>query len=177
MKDCVPNLHGEQFVKIFSPFVSDLILLHQEMICFILNALNLVEVPCLPIADPSHLIYVLPSFLRAQTSVKFLVCPTLCHTAHFAVFLATLYFTMLSILHSFFLIVASLDKNLEKFGGGQDRGETTLPVLCYEETETWSRPRKSPNPGPPSLAGRHRPLCNDLAGGWRAGCNPRAGGA
>jgi hypothetical protein len=32
-------------------------------------------------------------------------------------------------------------------------------------------------PWPPSLAGRHRPLCNGPAGGWRAGRNPRAGGA
>jgi hypothetical protein len=34
-----------------------------------------------------------------------------------------------------------------------------------------------PNPSPPSLAGRHRPLCNGPAGGWRAGRNPEAGGA
>jgi hypothetical protein len=33
------------------------------------------------------------------------------------------------------------------------------------------------NPRPPSLAGRHRPLCNDPAGGWRVRRNPRAGGA
>jgi hypothetical protein len=156
------------------------------MICFILNALNLVEVPCLPIADPSHLIYVLPSFLRAQTSVKFLICPTLCHTAHFAVFLATLYFTMLSILlswykcilHSFFLIVASLDKNLEKLGGGGGKTGGRPPSRYYVKKRPKHGPdRENPEPWPPSLAGRHRPLCNGLVGGWRAGCNQRAGGA
>jgi hypothetical protein len=36
---------------------------------------------------------------------------------------------------------------------------------------------KSPNLGPPSLAGRYRPLCKGLAGGWRAGRNLGAGGA
>jgi hypothetical protein len=36
---------------------------------------------------------------------------------------------------------------------------------------------KIPEPWPPSLAGRHRPLYNGPAGGWRAGCNPGAGGA
>jgi hypothetical protein len=36
---------------------------------------------------------------------------------------------------------------------------------------------KIPNPSPPSLAGHHCPLCNSPAGGWRAGRNPRAGGA
>jgi hypothetical protein len=36
-------------------------------------------------------------------------------------------------------------------------------------------PEKSPNTGPPSLAGCHRPLCNGPAGGWRARRNPGAG--
>ena len=34
--------------------MSDLILLHQEMLPFILNALKLVEVPCLSLMNPSH---------------------------------------------------------------------------------------------------------------------------
>ena len=37
--------------------------------------------------------------------------------------------------------------------------------------------RKNPRTLPPSLAGRHRPLCNGPAGGWRAGRNPGAGEA
>jgi hypothetical protein len=60
--------------------MSNLILLNQEVLWFILNALNLVEVPCLPLTNPSHPIYVLLSFLRTQTLVKILVCPTICHT-------------------------------------------------------------------------------------------------
>jgi hypothetical protein len=36
---------------------------------------------------------------------------------------------------------------------------------------------KIPEPWSPSLAGRHRPLCNGSAGGWRAGRNPGACGA
>jgi hypothetical protein len=40
-------------------------LLHQKVHRFILNALNLVEVPCLPLTNPSHPIYVLLSFLSA----------------------------------------------------------------------------------------------------------------
>jgi hypothetical protein len=43
--------------------MSDLIRLHQDVLCFILNALNLVEVPCLPLMDPNHPMYVI-SFLR-----------------------------------------------------------------------------------------------------------------
>jgi hypothetical protein len=41
-----------------------LILLHQEMLCFILNELNLVEVKSLvfPLTDHSHPIYILLSF-------------------------------------------------------------------------------------------------------------------
>ena len=75
--------------------MSDLILLHQELLPLILYALDLVEVPCLPIASPSHPINVLLSFLRTQTSVKVLIGPLLCLTARFAVFFATLYFSIL----------------------------------------------------------------------------------
>jgi hypothetical protein len=35
----------------------DLILFHQQVICFILNVLTLVEVPCLSLTDPSHPIW------------------------------------------------------------------------------------------------------------------------
>jgi hypothetical protein len=44
--------------------MSDLILLHQEVFYFILDALNLVEVPCLPLVNISHPIYVLLSLLK-----------------------------------------------------------------------------------------------------------------
>ena len=60
--------------------MSDLILLHQEMLSFILNALNLVEVPCLSLTNPSHPINILLFFLRTQILVKILVRFTLCHT-------------------------------------------------------------------------------------------------
>jgi hypothetical protein len=39
-----------------------------------------------------------------------------------------------------------------------------------------STEKKSPNPGSPSLAGHHRPLCNGPAGGWRAGRNQERAG-
>ena len=60
--------------------MSDLILIHQEMLSFILNALNLVEVACLSLTNPSHPINVLLSFLCTQMLVKILVRSTLCHT-------------------------------------------------------------------------------------------------
>ena len=53
----------EQFIKILLPSMSDLILLHQELLHLILYALDLVEVPCLPIASPSHPINIILSFL------------------------------------------------------------------------------------------------------------------
>ena len=58
----------------------DLILFHQEVLHFILNAPNLAEVPYLPLTDPSSHIYVILSFLHTQTLVKVIVRPTLCHT-------------------------------------------------------------------------------------------------
>ena len=80
LKGCVRILTIEQFIKILLPSMSDLILLHQEMLPFILNALNLVEVPCLSLTNPSHPINVLLSFLRTQMLVKILVRSTLCYT-------------------------------------------------------------------------------------------------
>ena len=59
--------------------MSDLIILHQEMLTFILNALNLVEVPCLSLTNTSHPINVILSFLRTQILIKILVRSTLCH--------------------------------------------------------------------------------------------------
>ena len=58
----------------------DLILLHQEMPPFILNVLNLVEVPGLSLTNPSHPINVIISFLRIQMLVKILVRSIICHT-------------------------------------------------------------------------------------------------
>ena len=60
--------------------MSDLILLHQEMLPFILNALNLVEIPSLSLTNSSHPINVLLSFLRTQILVKISLRSTLCHT-------------------------------------------------------------------------------------------------
>jgi hypothetical protein len=59
----------EQVVKILSPFMIDLILLHQEVLCFFLNTFNLVEVPCLPLTDTIHPIYVF-LFLCTQKLVN-----------------------------------------------------------------------------------------------------------
>jgi hypothetical protein len=47
----------------------DLILLHQEVLCFFLNTFNLVEVPCLPLTDTIHPIYVF-LFLCTQKLVN-----------------------------------------------------------------------------------------------------------
>jgi|SRR5690348_6815627 hypothetical protein len=52
--------------------MSNHILLHQEILCSILNALNLIEVHYLSHMDPSHQIYFLLSFLCTQTLVKIL---------------------------------------------------------------------------------------------------------
>ena len=79
LKCCVRTLTIEQFVKMLLSSMSDLILLHQEMLSFVLNALNLVEVPCLSLMSPSNPINVL-SFLRTQMLVKILVRSTICHT-------------------------------------------------------------------------------------------------
>ena len=64
LKCCVCILTIEQFVKILLPSMSDLILLHQEMLPFILNVLNLVEVPYLSLKNPNHPINVILSLLR-----------------------------------------------------------------------------------------------------------------
>jgi hypothetical protein len=80
LKGCVLILSTEQFVKILSSSMFDLIFLHQEVLCFIFNALNLVEVPCLPFTNPSHPIYVLLSFLCTQASAKIFIIITLRHT-------------------------------------------------------------------------------------------------
>jgi hypothetical protein len=53
LKGRVPFVPIEQLVKILSPSISDLFL-HQEVQRFILNALNLVEVPRLPLTNHSH---------------------------------------------------------------------------------------------------------------------------
>jgi hypothetical protein len=54
--------------------------------------------------------------------------------------------------------------------GGKDRP----PGIILRDQNT--QPRKSPNLGPPSLAGRHRPLCNSLAeGGAQDVIRERAG--
>ena len=71
--------------------MSDLILLHREMLSVILNTLNLVEVSCLSLTNPSHPINVLLSFLRTQMLIKILYAlpfPTL--TARLAVILCHL---------------------------------------------------------------------------------------
>ena len=60
--------------------MSDLILLHQELLPLIIYALDLVEVLCLPIMSPSHPINVLLFFLCTQTLVKVLIGLPLCLT-------------------------------------------------------------------------------------------------
>ena len=58
--------------------MSDLILLHQELLPLIIYALDLVDVPCFPITIYSHSINVILFFLRTQTSVKVLIGLPLC---------------------------------------------------------------------------------------------------
>jgi hypothetical protein len=60
--------------------MTDLIILHQDILCFILNALNLVEVSCIPLTNPSHPIYVFFSFVRTEALVKILIRLTLFYT-------------------------------------------------------------------------------------------------
>jgi hypothetical protein len=60
--------------------MSDFILLHQEVLYFILDALNLVVVPFISLIDNSHPIYVLLYFLCTKTMAKILVHSTICHT-------------------------------------------------------------------------------------------------
>jgi hypothetical protein len=68
------------------------------------------------------------------------------------------------------------------FYGLNSAGEenTVLPVLyciILRRDQNMVPAEKIPEPWPPSLAGRHRPLCNGPAGGWRAGRNSGAGRA
>jgi hypothetical protein len=72
------------------------LILHQNVLNFILNALNLIEVPCLPLTNYIHHIYVLLSFLRNQTKERSSdALPVATLTARFAVFFVTLYLSML----------------------------------------------------------------------------------
>jgi hypothetical protein len=67
--------------------MSDLILFHQEVLCFILNALNLVEA----LMDPSYHIYVLlplPSYSNISKEPRM---SYLCHTYILLCFLAILF--------------------------------------------------------------------------------------
>jgi hypothetical protein len=62
---------------------------------------------------------------------------------------------------------------LKKLGrGGKDR---SAGIILRDRNMV--SPRKTPNPGPPLLAGHHRPPWNGPAAGWRTGRNPRAGEA
>ena len=58
----------------------DVFSLHQKLTHLIFNAFNLIEVPCLPIMKPSHLIDFSLSFLCTQSLVKTLVGSALCLT-------------------------------------------------------------------------------------------------
>ena len=60
--------------------MSDLILLHQELLPLIIYALDLIKVPCFPIASPSYPINVILSFLRTQPLVNVLIGSPLCLT-------------------------------------------------------------------------------------------------
>jgi hypothetical protein len=64
--------------------------------------------------------------------------------------------------------------NSKKFGrGGKDRP----PGIILRRDRNMVPVEKILEPcPPPSLAERHRPLCNSPASGWRAGHNPEAGG-
>jgi hypothetical protein len=53
-----------------------------------------------------------------------------------------------------------------KLGRG---GKDCPPSIILRRDRNMVPARKSPNPGPPSIADRHRPLCNGPVGGWRAG--------
>jgi hypothetical protein len=55
-------------------------------------------------------------------------------------------------------------------------GKHRPPGITLRRDRNMVPAQKTPNPSLPSIAGRHRPLCNGLAGGWRAGRNPGAGG-
>lgn len=97
--------------------MSNFILFTNRCLISSLNALILVKVPCLPLTDPSHPIYVFLSFLRTQILLKILVCPTVATlTARFVVFY---YLVLLYVVHtpvvfqtsiSFFLLPNSLQQ-------------------------------------------------------------------
>ena len=55
----------EQLIEVLSPSILDLFVLHQKPICSILDALDLVDIPRLPLSDLGHLIDVPFAFLRA----------------------------------------------------------------------------------------------------------------
>jgi hypothetical protein len=52
LKGYVPILPIKQFVKIHLSSMSDRILLHREVLHFILNAVNLIKFPCISPVDP-----------------------------------------------------------------------------------------------------------------------------
>jgi hypothetical protein len=59
---------------------------------------------------------------------------------------------------------------------GQE-GKDLPPSIILIRDQNIVPAEKIPEPFPPSLAGRYRPLCNGSAGGWRTGRNPGVGGA
>jgi hypothetical protein len=68
-------------------------------------------------------------------------------------------------------------RSQKKLGRG---GEDRPPGIILRRDRNMVPAKKIPEPSPPpppTLAGRHRPLCNGPTGGWRAGRNPGAGGA
>jgi hypothetical protein len=67
LKVCITVLPMEQFIKILSLSMFDLILLYQEVLHFILNTLNLGCILLFALIVPSHYIYVFLSFLHTQT--------------------------------------------------------------------------------------------------------------
>jgi hypothetical protein len=90
----------------------DLIFLHQEVLCFILNVLNLVQVPCLPLTNSSHLSYICASLLRTQTLVKIRIhtYSSLCSLLCYHVLLYVVYTpVMVQIFVPFFLLNSHLD--------------------------------------------------------------------
>jgi hypothetical protein len=86
--------------------MSNFILFTNRCLISSLNALILVKVPCLPLTDPSHPIYVFLSFLRTQMLLKILVCPTVATlTARFVVFY---YLVLLYVVHTLVMVQTSI---------------------------------------------------------------------
>jgi hypothetical protein len=69
--------------------------------------LKLIEVPCLPLTDPSHPIYVTLSLLHTQVLVKILVRPILCHTYSLLCGLLC-YLILLYIVHTLMMVQTSI---------------------------------------------------------------------